>query len=226
MRDFRDAKVMARALRDGLKAKGVETSHSESLELIATAFGCGNWNVLSAKIEATMGPANEARSSPAQDDPAPPKTLCCSFCGKSKQEVRKLIAGPQTCICDECVNLCTDIMAPDDDEELFRLLKENEGPEAYPALLEFARRKSTEELAHYVERSKIGVERHRGGLDFVRRTLAKLESGVEDAEISAIPAQMRDKESLVAQQKDRERDMKRYEDALNIAMTALGERRQ
>jgi hypothetical protein len=37
MRDFRDAKAMARALRDALKAKGVETTHSESLELIATA---------------------------------------------------------------------------------------------------------------------------------------------------------------------------------------------
>ena len=39
MRDFRDAKAMARALRNALKAKGVETTHSESLELIATAFG-------------------------------------------------------------------------------------------------------------------------------------------------------------------------------------------
>jgi Glyoxalase superfamily protein len=35
MRDFRDAKVMARALRDALKAKAVETTHAESLELIA-----------------------------------------------------------------------------------------------------------------------------------------------------------------------------------------------
>ncbi|HUL10078.1 MAG TPA: glyoxalase superfamily protein [Candidatus Acidoferrum sp.] len=48
----RDAQRLARALRDALKAKGVETTHSESLELIAMAFGYENRNVLSAKIEA------------------------------------------------------------------------------------------------------------------------------------------------------------------------------
>jgi transcription antitermination factor NusG len=53
MRDFRDAKAMARALRDALKAKAIETTHSEALELIAKAFGYENWNILSAKIEAT-----------------------------------------------------------------------------------------------------------------------------------------------------------------------------
>ena len=36
--------------------------------------------------------------------------LHCSFCGKSQHEVRKLIAGPSVFICDECVDLCTDIM--------------------------------------------------------------------------------------------------------------------
>ncbi|WP_105104406.1 ATP-dependent Clp protease ATP-binding subunit ClpX [Microbulbifer pacificus] len=38
------------------------------------------------------------------------KLLYCSFCGKSQQEVRKLIAGPSVYICDECVELCTDII--------------------------------------------------------------------------------------------------------------------
>ena len=37
-------------------------------------------------------------------------TLYCSFCGKSQHEVRKLIAGPTVFICDECVDLCTDII--------------------------------------------------------------------------------------------------------------------
>lgn len=37
-------------------------------------------------------------------------TLYCSFCGKSQHEVRKLIAGPSVFICDECVDLCTDII--------------------------------------------------------------------------------------------------------------------
>ena len=38
------------------------------------------------------------------------RLLYCSFCGKSQHEVRKLIAGPSVFICDECVELCTDII--------------------------------------------------------------------------------------------------------------------
>jgi len=52
------------------------------------------------------------------------KLLYCSFCGKSQHEVRKLIAGPSVFICDECVELCNDIIreeikeiAPKDDKE-------------------------------------------------------------------------------------------------------------
>src|SRR5215468_10465145 len=37
-------------------------------------------------------------------------TLCCSFCGKNQHEVRKLVAGPTVFICDECVELCKDIV--------------------------------------------------------------------------------------------------------------------
>ena len=37
-------------------------------------------------------------------------TLYCSFCGKSQHEVKKLIAGPTVFICDECVELCMDII--------------------------------------------------------------------------------------------------------------------
>lgn len=37
--------------------------------------------------------------------------LCCSFCGKSQREVKKLIAGPTVYICDECIELCNDIIA-------------------------------------------------------------------------------------------------------------------
>ena len=39
------------------------------------------------------------------------KLLYCSFCGKSQHEVRKLIAGPSVYICDECVDLCNDIIS-------------------------------------------------------------------------------------------------------------------
>ncbi len=44
------------------------------------------------------------------------KLLYCSFCGKSQQEVRKLIAGPSVFICDECVELCNDIIREEVEE--------------------------------------------------------------------------------------------------------------
>ena len=43
--------------------------------------------------------------------------LACSFCGKSQKEVRKLIAGPTVYICDECIELCNDIIAEEYDRE-------------------------------------------------------------------------------------------------------------
>src|SRR5258708_9975809 len=43
--------------------------------------------------------------------------LVCSFCGKSQDEVRKLIAGPTGYICDERIDLCNDIIAEETDNE-------------------------------------------------------------------------------------------------------------
>ena len=51
-------------------------------------------------------------------------TLYCSFCGKSQHEVRKLIAGPTVFICDECVELCMDIIR---EETKSSLVKSSEG---------------------------------------------------------------------------------------------------
>ena len=45
-----------------------------------------------------------------KDDQDNGKLLYCSFCGKSQHEVRKLIAGPSVFVCDECVDLCNDII--------------------------------------------------------------------------------------------------------------------
>lgn len=45
------------------------------------------------------------------------KLLYCSFCGKSQHEVRKLIAGPSVFVCDECVELCNDIIREEVQEE-------------------------------------------------------------------------------------------------------------
>jgi len=47
------------------------------------------------------------------DKPSDDKLLYCSFCGKSQHEVRKLIAGPSVFVCDECVDLCNDIIRED-----------------------------------------------------------------------------------------------------------------
>ena len=55
------------------------------------------------------------------------KVLFCSFCGKSQHEVKKLIAGPSVFICDECIDLCTDIIQ----EEIAKLPKE-EGDDSLP----------------------------------------------------------------------------------------------
>ena len=52
MRDFRDAKAMAKAMRETLAARNIEISHSEALEIVARQFGVETWNILSAKIEA------------------------------------------------------------------------------------------------------------------------------------------------------------------------------
>src|SRR5580765_3218795 len=51
-------------------------------------------------------------------------TLYCSFCGKSQHEVRKLIAGPTVFICDECVELCMDIIR---EESKTTLVKSKDG---------------------------------------------------------------------------------------------------
>jgi|SRR5262245_11009412 len=217
MRNFRDAKAMARALREALKVKAIETTHAEALELIAKAFGCESWNVLSAKIEATEPAPSDERtpSVSAESDPVSPQTLFCSFCGKSQHEVRKLIAGPTAFICDECVDICTEVVEPDDESELFRLMKgiEESGRQAYPALLDLARRMPTEELAHYVERGRKGVKRSRVALQEIELGMRDLEAGV-------------DQNALAKMRQKAQRELKQYEDALNIATTVLGERRR
>jgi ATP-dependent Lon protease len=68
MRDYRDAKAMARRLREALARRGVAVSHSDGLELIAASFGLKDWQVLSAMIEAA-GP-DPAPAAPPWSGPA------------------------------------------------------------------------------------------------------------------------------------------------------------
>lgn len=56
MRDFRDAKLMAKALRQALADREISFSRSETLEIVARQFGLDQWNILSAKIDEAEAP--------------------------------------------------------------------------------------------------------------------------------------------------------------------------
>jgi ClpX C4-type zinc finger/Glyoxalase superfamily protein len=214
MRDFRDAKIMAHALRDALKARSIETTHSEALELIAKAFGFPSWNVLSAKID-TAAPR-------AGGEPTHPPVLYCSFCGKSQHDVRKLVAGPHVYICDECIDICTDIVDdPDDDEEMLRLTRGD---------ADSARDMSVEQLAHCVERARKGVERNRLALRYFEQRLAT--GGGEapaEGDLLAHPRfsylNKRTPDELASLRNFAQQALQRYEDALRLATAVLGEQR-
>ena len=62
--------------------------------------------------------------------------LQCSFCGKNQDDVRKLIAGPTVYICDECIELCNDIIAEELEEERGRTLKDLPKPAEIKAILD------------------------------------------------------------------------------------------
>jgi hypothetical protein len=227
MRDFRDAKAMAHTLRDALKAKAVETSHSECLELIAKAFGYDNWNILSAKVETARSgtPDGRALAPAGTSGPEPSSTLHCSFCGKSQHDVRKLVAGPKVFICDECVELCNEIIG---NEEILNLLAADDEREdkSYPAAFAYVRAKSTELLMLDVERAKRGIERCRLTLQQIKRRLAMRDGEVPAEGGELAPAFLKHKttEELLAIQQNQERALKRYEDAQRIATTVIGER--
>jgi hypothetical protein len=233
MRDFRDAKVMAHALRDALKSRAVETTHSESLELIAKAFGFENWNILAAKIEAARprGEAAPAPSPPSAPDAAgPDKTLYCSFCGKSQHVVRKLVAGPSVYICDECSDLCTEIVRGDDPFwKILSLLAT--GSDGYAAALDLVRGQSTEEVTAYVERTKQWVEKNREIVRYYHlRLQPRPDEQSERDDILRSPrfAHLTRKSTtqLGEQQQDAQLVLKRCEEALRIGTTVLGERGQ
>ena len=56
------------------------------------------------------------------------ESLFCSFCGKSQKEVKKLIAGPTVSVCDECVELCMDIIKEDSKNNKKKLKKDTPKP--------------------------------------------------------------------------------------------------
>jgi ATP-dependent Clp protease ATP-binding subunit ClpX len=64
------------------------------------------------------------------------KLLYCSFCGKSQHEVRKLIAGPSVFVCDECVELCNDIIREELDDRADRSNDKLPKPQEIKAVLD------------------------------------------------------------------------------------------
>ena len=236
MRDFRDAKAMAHALRGALKAKSIDTSHSESLELIAKAFGCEDWNILSAKIEAVQmrEAAGRARSPAPTPDARPQTTLFCTFCGKSQHDVRTLIEGPSsTYICDECVVVCNDVIDGKEDAAFFSLLKadvESENP-AYPAATAYLDGQSTEDLLSFMERNRRGAQLYRTSVQSIQHVLA-IRDGEAHADSEALAAPRfaglkdRSREELLSLRQRSERELKRHEEALRISVSVLSGRRQ
>jgi hypothetical protein len=228
MRDFRDAKLMAHALRDALRSRAVETTHSESLELIAKTFGFDNWNILSAKIEAAA-----PRAPAAAEGPLAPPVLHCSFCGKSQHDVRKLIAGPAVYICDECAELCIDIVREDTPIwKVMNLLSSAEGnADAYQTALAHVRDQSNEKVAAYMEAVRSAVENHRLIVHCISRRLAMRDGeALAEGDILASGrfAYLRDRprNELLRIQQDSQRALNRCEDALRIGTTILHERQQ
>ena len=75
-------------------------------------------------------PVDPASRNPAVDD------LRCSFCDKGQGDVRRLIAGPTVLICDECVDVCVDIILQDRDvHEVPQASDGNQRPTGVDALL-------------------------------------------------------------------------------------------
>jgi hypothetical protein len=235
MRDFRDAKVMAHALRDALKSRAFETTHSESLELIAKAFGYENWNVLAAKIEAAPPRAVAAAAAlPADAGETAPKTLYCSFCAKSQHDVKKLIAGPAVYICDKCVQLCTEIV--DHENHFWPVLgllatAERKGEDGHATARERLRGRSTEDVTSFVERCRSLAEHNRLALQCIGRRLLMRpdEAPAPDDVMASAPflhLNRKSQQELLTIQRETQRALKRFEDALRIGTTVLGERGQ
>ena len=96
--------------------------------------------------------------------------LSCSFCGKSQKEVEKLIAGPSVYICNECVDLCNDILAH---------VKAQSTGETFLARVELEERIQELEQLRLIR----NPEQHEAGLQEIRRLISlRPAAGSEESE--------------------------------------------
>ena len=105
------------------------------------------------------------------------ESLFCSFCGKSQKEVKKLIAGPTVFVCDECVELCMDIIKEDSKNSKSKIKKDTPKPSQINQYLndyvigqsnakkaekkknEIEEKKEREKNFNPKERNKIGIKK-------------------------------------------------------------------
>ncbi len=90
-------------------------------------------------------------------------TLHCSFCGKSQDEVAKLVAGPAVFICDECIGICN------------RLIGQSETEPAPVVRLEELEQMPTDRLLSWLKIQDAVVEKSRSGLQEAVDTLRRRE---------------------------------------------------
>jgi len=90
--------LAALALDPGSRARRVLSHLGVNAAAIKKELGC------------YVGPGKRRRRRRGKAD------LACSFCGKSQKQVKKLVAGPGVYICDECIDLCNEILAEERDE--------------------------------------------------------------------------------------------------------------
>src|SRR5271154_1576559 len=121
----KNAKTMAKSLRGALVGRNVSLAHSACLEIVARQLGFADWNTLSANLRTQEGAEmalGEVETHPQKDEISEVTRRvepwsACSFCGKTRHEVRSLIGGcggweafrasrgperSNVFICDEC----------------------------------------------------------------------------------------------------------------------------
>jgi ClpX C4-type zinc finger/Glyoxalase superfamily protein len=206
MRDFRDAKLMARSLCEALKPKSVVLTHSESLELIAAMFGVDNWNMLSAQIKAKEGASSERPY--------------CTFCRKASSEVEALVAGPGVYICDQCIALCSNTI---EERSIAKMLRKTD-PASAP--LDHFRNRSTEQILEYQRDAERRLSKTRTALRTVESLLG--EAAHEQAASGPVHEIFRtkSKKDLVATKKQLKKNLDRTEATLRVVDDVLRVRSQ